>query len=279
MKIAFNQTLKQSTLEKDLELCEKYGFDAIELRLDKLKDYLTRHSIEELATYFKTHHLKPYSLNSLEFVTFCDDKSYNTIKEELAFLCEVGNKIDCDTIVVVPSFNVGDYTIEEIKKESIRVLNDLADQAEQANMRLAYEFVGHPDCCVNTFHQCTEILEELNRESVGMVLDFFHFHSLGSNIEDLRKIDAKKIFVIHIDDADHFPRGYLQQSRHRLFPGDGAINLDEILLALKEIGYDDTVSVELFREEYSEWDVEEFIKTAKEKTASVVGKHFNLTVC
>ncbi|GAA3333373.1 hypothetical protein GCM10020331_097160 [Ectobacillus funiculus] len=84
----------------------------------------------------------------------------------------------------------------------------------------------------------------------------------------------QKIFVIHIDDADHFPRGYLEQSRHRLFPGDGAINLDEILLALKEIGYDDTVSVELFREEYSEWDVEEFIKTAKEKDSFSCRKTF-----
>lgn len=276
MKLSFNQTLRQSSLEKDLQFCEKHGYDAIELRLNFIKDYLEEHSIDDLAAYFQKHHLKPLALNSLEFVTFCNEKEYSQIKEDLTFLCEVGNKIGCDTIVVVPSFNVGDYTIEEIKNESVRVLNDLADYAEQANMRLAFEFVGHPDCCVNTFDQCDAIIKEVNRASVGMVLDIFHFHSLGSNIEDLKNFDPNKIFVIHIDDADDFPRGYLKENIHRLFPGDGAIDLDQILNTLKDIGYDGAVSVELFRDEYYEWDVEEFIKVSREKTAKVVGKHYNI---
>ncbi|MCM3652285.1 sugar phosphate isomerase/epimerase family protein [Metabacillus litoralis] len=276
MKLSFNQTLRQSSLENDLQLCEKHGYDAIELRLSFIKDYLQDHSIDELATYFQRHHIKPLALNSLEFVTFCNEKDYSQIREDLAFLCEVGNKIGCDTIVVVPSFNIGDYTMEEIKKESVRVLNDLADYAEQENMRLAFEFVGHPDCCVNTFDQCEDIINEVNRESVGMVLDIFHFHSLGSNIEDLRNFDPNKIFVIHIDDADDFPRGYLKENIHRLFPGDGAINLDLILSTLKEIGYNGAVSVELFRDEYYTWDPEKFIRVSREKTAEVVGKHFTV---
>jgi 2-keto-myo-inositol isomerase len=276
MKLSYNQTLKQSTLEKDLYYCEKYGYDAIELRLEKIKDYLTRHKLDDLSAFFKGRNLKPYSLNSLEFVTFRDKEYDKQIKEDLEFLCEVGNKIDCDTIVVVPSFNIGDYTIGQIKKESIRVLNDLADHAEQSNMRLAFEFVGHPACCVNTFEQCYEIIKTLDRPSVGMVVDCFHFHSLGSNVEDLKSADANKIFVVHINDADDLPRGALKEDRHRLFPGDGVINLDEILKALRKIGYHDTASVELFREEYDEWDVEKFIKVSKDKTAEAVGKHFDI---
>ena len=51
MKICFNQaaTMKNSTLESDLEYCEKYHYDLIELRLDKLHDYLTRHTLADQA--------------------------------------------------------------------------------------------------------------------------------------------------------------------------------------------------------------------------------------
>ncbi len=54
MKIAFNQatTMKYSTLQQDLEVCEKYGYDLIEIRLDKLKAYLENHTVEELKQFF-----------------------------------------------------------------------------------------------------------------------------------------------------------------------------------------------------------------------------------
>jgi len=60
-----------------------------------------------------------------------------------------------------------------------------------------------------------------------------------------------------------------------VWPGEGAIDLKGILTTLKEIGYkEDMVSVELFRPEYYELEVEEAIKIAKEKTLAVVGKYF-----
>ena len=58
MKLCFNQatTLGNSTLEKDLELCEKHGYDLIEIRLDKLREYLETKSIGDLADFFKKSH-------------------------------------------------------------------------------------------------------------------------------------------------------------------------------------------------------------------------------
>lgn len=50
LKLGYNEaTCKEnSTVEKDLALCEKYGYDYIELRLDMLKDYLQTHTVEEI---------------------------------------------------------------------------------------------------------------------------------------------------------------------------------------------------------------------------------------
>lgn len=277
MKVCFNQatTMKNSTLEKDLEFCEKYGYELIEIRLDKLRDYLKTHTTEDLVNFFKSSRIKPYAFNALEFITFRDEAGYKQIKDDLKFLCEIGEKINCKKIVVVPTFDIGAYTKTQIKEESIRALNDLADTAEEYGVKLAYEFVGYPNCSVNTFGQTYEIVKAVDRESVGMVLDCFHFHAMNSKIEDLQKADASKIFIFHIDDSEDLPVGALRDDK-RLWPGEGAINLDLILKTLKDIGYGEMVSVELFRPEYWDWDIEKTIKVGKEKTEEIVGKYFEI---
>ncbi|MDI3507900.1 MAG: 2-keto-myo-inositol isomerase [Clostridiales bacterium] len=277
MKICFNEatTMKNSTLEKDLELCEKAGYELIEIRLDKLRDYLKDHTVDDLAAFFAKSGIKPYAFNALEFITFRDEKGYNEIKENLKFLCDVGDKINCKKIVVVPTFDVGNYTKAQIKEETVRALNDLAGYAEPHGFKLAFEFVGYPNCSVNTFGQAYNIVKAVNRDSVGIVLDCFHFHAMGSRIEDLEKADPKKIFIFHIDDAEDLPIGALRDN-NRLWPGEGVIDLDAILSTLKKIGYNEMASVELFRPEYWDWDIEKAIMVGKEKTEQVVSKYFEV---
>jgi 2-keto-myo-inositol isomerase len=277
VKICFNQatTMKNSTLETDLKFCEQYGYDLIEIRVDKLRDYLKVHTVAELAAFFSSFRIKPYAFNALESIIFRDDTGYRQIRDDLKFLCETGQKIGCHKIVVVPTCDIGDYTKTQIKEESIRVLQDLAGMAEEYNVQLAYEFVGYPNCAVNTFGQTYEIVEAVNRDNVGMVLDCFHFHAMGSRLEDLKRADAKKIFIFHIDDAEDLPVGALRDDK-RLMPGDGVIDLDAILKTLKEIGYHEMVSVELFRPEYWDWEIEKTIRVSKEKTEAVTEKYFYL---
>lgn len=275
MKIAFNEatTLHNSTLKQDLELCEKHGYDYIEVRLDKLKEYLMEHTIEDLKAFFDNSHLKPYAFNALEFINFRDEDGYQQIKDDLQFLCGVGNVVNCKKIVVVPTFDIGDYTRSQIKEETVRVLRELADLAEPYGVKLAFEFVGYPTCSVHSFGDAYEIVTETNRENVGVVLDCFHFHAMKSSIEDLKKADPNKIFIFHIDDCEDLPPGALRD-HHRVWPGEGALDLDIILSTLKEIGYGEMVSIELFRPEYWEWDADRTIRTGKETTEKAVSKYF-----
>ncbi|HBG15685.1 MAG TPA: isomerase, partial [Firmicutes bacterium] len=71
------------------------------------------------------------------------------------------------------------------------------------------------------------------------------------------------------------PIGALRDDK-RLWPGEGVIDLDLILKTLKEIGYDEMVSVELFRPEYWDWEIEDAIRVGKEKTEKIVGKYFEI---
>jgi len=267
--------MKNSTLAQDLILAEKYGYDYIEIRLDKLKEYLTSHSVEDLVTFFATSRIKPYSFNALEFITFRDKAGYAEIIENLDFLCRVGERINCREIIVVPTFDIPDKTVKEISSESHRVLNDLGDRASKFGIQLAYEFVGYPNCSVNTFGQCYDIVSSLNRPDVGMVLDCFHFYAMNSFLEDLRQADVNKISILHMDDSEDLLPGVLRD-HHRVWPGDGIIPLDQILAILYNKGFAGMASVELFRPEYWEWDAETTIRVGKEKTEAVLRRVLQL---
>lgn len=88
-------------------LCEKAGFDYIEIRLDMLTDYLKRHTVEELAAFFCTSRLKPHAFNALylypEFLSEGDDEArQKELLEEFRLGCEVGRAIGSHYFIIVP---------------------------------------------------------------------------------------------------------------------------------------------------------------------------------
>lgn len=279
MKLCFNEatSMGNSTLELDLQLCEQYGYSQIEIRLDKLREYLQSHTVADLKTFFAASHLKPFAFNALEGINFRSPAEWEQLMSGLDLFCEVGREIGCDRVVVVPSADVGPRTITEIKESSLRALADITARCAKNGwpMKLAYEFVGYPNLCVNTFGQAYDIVEAANQEHIGIVLDCFHFYAMGSRWEDLDRAKADKIFILHIDDSEELPTG-AARDEHRLWPGDGCIDLKRIFSCLKQKGYGAMASVELFRPEYYQMKPEDTIRVAKEKSLPVLSPFWTI---
>ncbi len=61
-----------------------------------------------------------------------------------------------------------------------------------------------------------------------------------------------------------------------MLPGEGVIPLDDILVRLKQIGFDELRSVELFGPECWERDPEELAAAARAATLETVENYFSL---
>ncbi|MBC2117697.1 2-keto-myo-inositol isomerase [Listeria booriae] len=276
MKLCFNEatTLENSNLEKDLTICEQNGYDYIEIRtMDKLPEYLKTHTLDDLATYFQNHHIKPLALNALVFFNNRDEAGHAAIIQEFQEMMHICDKIGAKYVVAVPLVTTEKILKKDIKQSCIEVLQELSNIAESHGVKIALEFVGHPECTVNTFEDAYDIVQAVNRDNVGLVFDSFHFHAMGSNIENLKNADGSKIFIFHIDDTEDFQIGLLTDD-DRVWPGHGAIDLDAHITTLKQIGYSDVVSVELFRPEYYQLTPEETIEKAKTTTLEVISKYY-----
>lgn len=262
-------TMKNADLLADIEISAELGYDFIEIWKAKLYDYLKLKNIDELINSLVKNNAKAYAINSIENITFRNKKDLNYIKEELIRLCEIANKIKCNYIVVVPSPKPSGVSMEEIKQESISRLEELSKIVQGYDVGLAFEFIGTGNCSVKTLEDAWQIVKGAELENVGLVIDAFHFYTGGSSIQSIKNITPDKIIIFHINDCEDLPVEKLED-KHRLLPGEGVIPLREIAGALKSIGYNGAVSIELFRPDYWKWDAKKLAYQSKKRTEDIL---------
>ena len=86
------------------------------------------------------NNLEPYSINSIEHITFRNEADYALILAETEELSQIAGEIFCPFVVVVPGKLPENAAKEEIIEESVRVLRELGDIAEKHDVSLAFEF-------------------------------------------------------------------------------------------------------------------------------------------
>ena len=271
MKLALNgATTMRADLATDLQAAKTAGFDYLEIWAAKLRAFLKERTTSELRDLFSESGLSPLSINSIEHITFRDEQAYESIKRECEELSGIAGAVGCPCIVVVPGrLPKGGAARENVVAESVKVLNELCDIASNHDVSLAFEFLGQTDCSVPTLDLAAEIVREVGRADLGVVIDSFHFYAGGSTFEMIDALDPKLIQIFHINDAEDLPRDQLED-RHRLLPGLGILPLREIISAFRRIGYDKVASVEIFRPEYWERDPFELARDARIATERVL---------
>lgn len=286
MIIGFNEAntrfCKDHTVMKDLEFCEKYGFEGIDIQSECLDRDIAKGivTVEEIGEWFKTHKLKMLSYNALVFFNMKQTQEEKDAVmaqlDEIIRRCEI---LNCDTIVVVPSMDLKvDATRPEIRRDAVEVLKEMLKKVEPKGIRLSLEFCGSPGMSINRFEDAYAIVQEVNSPLVGLTLDQYHFYGMASSWESLEKADGSKIFIWHLNGTEDLPCGAAYNNdEKRLWPGDEKDCLDHKRYAdtLKKIGYKgDNCVIEIFRPEYYEMDQEENVKKSFEVTKNHIEKYW-----
>jgi 2-keto-myo-inositol isomerase len=269
-------TTMKADLPADIAAAGSAGFKALEIWAEKLDNYLTDNTLDQLNALFRQHSILPASINSIEFITLRPAQEFDAIKSRCQELCTWAQELGCDTIVVVPSPTPeGGANAGEIQTESVRALRELSAIAEPFNVRLAFEFLGFAWCSVRTLGQCWDIVRETDRPNVGLVIDTCHFYAGGSSLRSIEEVPAEKVLIFHINDVEERPKQTIEDA-HRLLPGEGVIPLHDILVRLQGIEFDGLCSIELFRPAYWQRDPVELAAAARAATLQVLEPYFTV---
>jgi 2-keto-myo-inositol isomerase len=274
MRLAINGACTMtSDLPTDIAAASAAGFRYLEIWAAKMDHFLKASSLDALQALFQEHRVKPASINSIEFITF-RGTDYASIQARTRELCGLAQRLNCPSVVVVPSPTPSrETTWDEIRTESVRVLKELGSIAAGFGVALAFEPLGFGWCSVRTARAAFDIVRQVGMENVGQVLDACHFYGAGSQMDEIDRLDPRSIFIFHIDDVEDLPKEAITDSR-RLMPGTGALPLHDICRRLKQIGFDGLTSVELFRPDYWSRPAAELAREAHRAALSVLGPHF-----
>jgi sugar phosphate isomerase/epimerase len=150
-----------------------------------------------------------------------------------------------------------------------RRFRKLLEVGESAGALPSMEFLGFVEQ-FKTIETALKVIERAGHPLGTIVVDPFHVFRGGDTMESLAMLRGTQIAIAHFNDAPVSPPAHAQHDGHRVWPGEGHLDLRRYCELLTRAGYHGWLSLELFREELWRQDPVEVARVGLEKMRSVV---------
>jgi sugar phosphate isomerase/epimerase len=253
------------------QLASSTGFKGVDVMLESaMKDGLdkTRQLLEGL-------HLRPAFVNlPVEFRK--DDAAFRATLPKLEDAAPFAAAIACPRMMTY-IMSSSETPKDELRRTYKQRFTECANILARSHCRLGLEFLGplhirtqFPHEFIWRMNEMLEFAKECG-PNVGLTLDAWHWYHAGGTTEDIVRAGKDRIVVVHFDDSADLPPAEVRDNQ-RVLPGEGVINLTGFLQALQKIGYEDSLSVEVFGRGLKEMPPQESAKLCLESGRAVLKK-------
>jgi 2-keto-myo-inositol isomerase len=273
-KATFKYCLNTSTIRgqnpglvKYIEITAEAGYDGIELWVEDIKNYIEAHSASQLKKLIDDHGIQVE--NAIGFAPWMaadEEKSkagFEQMEKEMEMLASIG----CKRVAAPAIGNEGPIDLMRAGEQ----YKQLIELGRRKGVMPQLEFWG----AFKPFHhlgQTMMVAAVANDPDAKILADVYHLFRGGSGYQGLKLLSGNAIDIFHMNDyVDHIPREK-QEDKDRVYPGDGAAPISQILSDLHQMGGEKILSLELFNRSYWEKDPLEVAKTGLEKMKSLVSK-------
>jgi 2-keto-myo-inositol isomerase len=125
-----------------------------------------------------------------------------------------------------------------------RALLDLAEATEDLRVDIAVEFNASP--VVRSLQSGVRVAQKADHPRVGVLFDTAHYHVTPTKLSDINEESVKRIKHVHLNDMPDTPADLTHRDFDRVLPGEGVLDLPEIIAALEKSGYEGYFSIEMF---------------------------------
>jgi len=151
----------------------------------------------------------------------------------------MADELGCANISVPPG---GPLPSGMSGKEAFRLFHAGLDQviplAEELGVKILIE--PEPDLLMENTKQIRSFISDIRSPQVGVNFDIGHFFCAGEDPGESFQELLPWIGHVHIEDIA------ASRKHHHLIPGQGAIDFEAVLQAIKDTGYDGNISLELY---------------------------------
>ncbi|MTD14904.1 TIM barrel protein [Nakamurella sp. YIM 132087] len=160
-------------------------------------------------------------------------------------------RLGIDMLLVVSSVAEDAVADTGLLAEQLAVLGS---RAAGCGLRIAYEALAWGRH-VNTWEASWEAVRRSDHPAVGLCVDSYHVLAVDGNPDGIAGVPAAKLFSVQLADAPRLPMHVLQLSRHhRVFPGQGALDVPRFVDAVRRSGFRGPLSLEVFNDDFRAGD-------------------------
>jgi 2-keto-myo-inositol isomerase len=264
-------TIRPASLQEKVRICAETGWDGIELWEGELNEYeQAGGNLRDLGSQLRDLGLQVPNVVSLWNAFPQTDEEFeanlDTQRRRLRQAGDVGAAHI--QAVGMPARPWQEFDLQRAARQYRRYLEiGLSDyNVNPAVMFL--QFMPH----IQRMGQASAIAIDADHPRAKVVPDTFHLYRGGTGFSGLKHVRGSFVGVFQINDVPADPPREELEDRHRIFPGDGILPLEQALQDLHASGYVGTVSLQVFNEEYWQRDLRGVAREGLEKTVDVVAR-------
>ncbi|MEN1761083.1 sugar phosphate isomerase/epimerase family protein [Anoxynatronum sibiricum] len=262
-KALHTKSIWKSNLLSDLRIAKEAGFGAVEMAGDKVHDYLAAGmSTQKVKEALEKWDIQMISINDVAHVERTDDDAVHRMLAETESLSRFAHEVGCDCIQLVPLCALEGRPWEEIRTLTAQNIRRIADVGARYGVRFQLEPVAWSP--IHSLSQSLELIEAVERDNFGMVIDFWHLWYGGKTTPDeVAKMNPGLIYHIHFGDGKKNPPGTTcdETDLRGHYAGNGDIDVPQWVQAVKASGYDEWWTYELVSAHHWQMDTQEVAET------------------
>jgi sugar phosphate isomerase/epimerase len=230
-----------STFAEDVSTYADAGWRAIEVWLTKLEEHLARTPVSEVRKLLADKGIEIAAASSQGGLLSSEGAKRQAHFDHFRKRLDICESLGIPRLVLSGDFHAPvDQRLLELARESLR---EAARWADGARVTLALEFLAGARFC-NNLRTALAFVAACGEANVGVDLDVFHFQVGPSKSEDLALLTQANLAFVQVSDLSAVLREQATDA-DRILPGDGELNLSQLLSQLQQIPYDGWVSLEL----------------------------------
>ncbi len=246
MKTALATVTISGSLQEKLRAAAKAGFDGVEIFENDLTQF--DGTARDVRTMAEDLGLEIIALQPFrDFEAMPEpwrSQGFYRARRKFELMHELGTKrlLICS--------NVSPHALDD-RDLAAADLHELAELARQEGFIIGYEALAWGRY-VADYDVAWDIIKRADHPNLGINLDTFHMFVRGNTLDVLRdEIPIDKIALVQVADAPRLQMEVLHYSRHfRCFPGQGDLPVVDFVQCLKDKGFDDYLSHEIFNDEF-----------------------------
>jgi 2-keto-myo-inositol isomerase len=247
-------TIRPQPLLEKIRLTAEAGFAGVELWINDVYEHIGRGGeVSDVEKAIADYGLIVPCSIALRGWGEASSLEYPIMLDEAKRRMELATRLGAPTIVCTPPREA--CSVQQITDR----YRQLLQIGREIGIHATFEYISFFQS-VASLEQAWDVVQSVGEDDATIILDAFHSWNTNSSPDTLRAIPANRISHYHIDDADPNIPATQQTDPNRVMLGEGPIDLAGEIQILREIGYEGTVSLELFNPQLWEQDPAEVLK-------------------